>query len=172
MALSGTERCDSWHLPSYRYYFSLVCLFTLSPSLSCTLHPLLLSRPQRVGDLERALPQTTLLPTARQGQCVVLRSQASFRLILSSLAWWYHRLIHIYRHLWKPLISKIDGWLLPVTVVITVKSSWVQQPNQLVGRDALLCLFQLATSAIILSWKRSVNNYNYLQVRIRKVLKL
>lgn len=40
MALSGTQRCDSWHLQSFRYYFSLVCLFTLSPPRSCTLHPL------------------------------------------------------------------------------------------------------------------------------------
>lgn len=42
-SLSGTERCDSWHLSSYRYSLSPVCLFTLSPSLSCTLHPLSLS---------------------------------------------------------------------------------------------------------------------------------
>lgn len=58
-----------------------VFLLCLPPSLALST----LSRPQRVGDLERALPQTTLLPTARQGQCIVPRSQASFRLILSSL---------------------------------------------------------------------------------------
>lgn len=84
-SLSGTERCDSWHLSSYRYSLSLVCLFTLSSSLSCTLHPLSLSRPQRVGDLEWALLQTALLPTARQGQYVEPRSRASFRLTLKGL---------------------------------------------------------------------------------------
>lgn len=54
--------------------------------------------------------------------------------------------------------QKIDRWLLSVTVLITVKSSWVQQPNQLVRSDALLCLFHLATPAIIFNLKRSVNN--------------
>lgn len=70
-------------------------------------------------------------------------------------------------------LKKNDGWLLPVTVLITVKSSWVQQPNQLAGSDALLCLFHLATSAIILTPKRSVNNLiiNSEKKGIRKVFK-
>lgn len=98
-----------------------------------------------------------LLPTARQGQCAVHGSHTSFMLPLKGVPWQYHHPIEIYGHLWKPLISKIDGWLLSVTVLITVKSSWEQQPNQLVGSDALLCLLHLATPAIIFSLKRSVN---------------
>lgn len=45
---------------------SVVCQLAQPPSLSCTLHPLSHSRPQRVGDLESALLQTAVLPTARQ----------------------------------------------------------------------------------------------------------
>lgn len=46
---------------------SLCSLSSGSASLSlCTLHPLSHSRPQRVGDLEYALLQTALLPTARK----------------------------------------------------------------------------------------------------------
>lgn len=63
-----------------------------------------------------------------------------------------------HRHLREPLISKTDGWLLAVTLLMSVKSSWAQRPNQLARSDALLCLLHLATSAIILNLKRSVNN--------------
>lgn len=93
-SLSGTERCDSCRLSSYRY--SLAVVYDLrSPSLSCTLHPLSHSRPQRVGDLEYALPQTAPLPTARRAVSS-LASQATFLFTtLSGLP-----------NLWAPLRKK------------------------------------------------------------------
>lgn len=57
---------------------SVVCHLAQPPSLFCTLHPLSHSRPQRVGDLEYALLQTAVLPTARQ-HYVALQSWAIFR---------------------------------------------------------------------------------------------
>lgn len=153
-SLCGTERCDSWHLASYRYSSSLVCL-PPSPALSPS--------PAR-SPTESGWPGTSSPTDSAPSYSQTGPKQRA--LLLNDLPWSHRHLIQMYSHLWKSPISKDEGWLLPVTVLITVKSSWVQQPNQLVGRDALLCLFHLATSAIILSLKRSLNNYNYLLVGI------
>lgn len=69
-SLSETERCVSWHLPSYKMLLpsSLSFLLCLPPSVALSPPSLTLAH-RRVGDLERALPQTALLPAARQGQC-------------------------------------------------------------------------------------------------------
>lgn len=145
-SLSGTERCDSCRLSSYRY--SLAVVYDLRPpSLSCTLHPLSHSRPQRVGDLEYALPQTAPLPTARRAVSS-LASQATFLFTtLSGLP-----------NLWAPLrkkkLSEIDRRLPSAAVLSTVKSSLAQQPHQSVQSDALLCLFHSLEPAIIFGLKK------------------
>lgn len=89
-SLSGTERCDSWHLLSYRY--SLSCLFTFSPSISCTTLSLSLSLAHSEWVARNELPyMKTVLPTAREGQCVVRKftqgwvSRACFSNIITSL---------------------------------------------------------------------------------------
>lgn len=149
-ALSGTQRCDIWHLLSYRYslslwsaFFFLLCLppshalSTLSRSLAhrewVTWNEL--SHRRLCFQPERGSMWSSVMPDSQHNQ-----------------AFGFHR------HLREPLISKTDGWLLAVTLLMSVKSSWVQRPNQLARSDALLCLLHLATSAIILNLKRSVNN--------------
>lgn len=77
---------------------SVVCHLAQPPSLSCTLHSLSHSRPQRVGDLESALLQTAVLPTARQ-HYVALQSWAIFRKTTLSTA-------QIYGHLCRNNHSK------------------------------------------------------------------
>lgn len=137
-SLCGTQRCDIWHFLSYRYSLPGLPFFTLSPSLSCALHPL---SPTESGWPGMSSPTDGSASSQRGAVCRTRLSASSS--------------VRIYRHFWKPLVSKTDGWLLPVT---QGKVHERGGRNQLTGSDTLLCLLHLATSAIILSLKRSVNN--------------
>lgn len=97
-SLSGTERCDSWHLSSYRYSLSPVCLFTLSPSLSCTLHPLSLS-PTESGWPGMSSPTDSTASHSQTGAvCNALDFRQSLGGVSRGLPPWdhYHSTIQMY----------------------------------------------------------------------------
>lgn len=149
-SLSGTQQCDIWHLLSYRYSLSLWSAFffllCLPPSLA-------------LSTLSRSLAHrewVTWNELSHRRLCFQPERGSMWSSVMPDSQ--HNQAFRFHRHLREPLISKTDGWLLAVTLLMSVKSSWAQRPNQLARSDALLCLLHLATSAIILNLKRSVNN--------------